>query len=251
MYLQSGEEQSIHLNKMMNICNSCFGGGAKYLGQSPVEESHLSSDAQKLLPKGSERSLVISNAPGCSDQELEPSHSKDSPSSDKLIHKVEGGDSGTCVDDMGDKTENSVKNCDENEEKDTYPSLQIEPALPHTPRFDVRKSDTDALIDDSEAYIEVPDPVQLTVSSIGSIGGVLEDVPEHCELGIRRDSAGVPASSVVSEETETLPLLLQEGGSSRPTPKIRHHSFGSQTARTVLTANPAEGNFTLNIFRTR
>ena len=147
--------------------------------------------------------------------------------------------------------ENSVKNCDENEEKDTYPSLQIDPALPHTPRFDVRKSDTDALIDDSEAYIEVPDPVQLTVSSIGSIGGVLEDVPEHCELGIRRDSAGVPASSVVSEATETFPLLLQEGGSSRPTPKIRHHSFGSQTARTVLTANPAEGNFTLNIFRTR
>ena len=233
----------------MNICNSCFGGGAKYLGQSPVEESLIDTDAQKLLPKGSLRSPVISDAPGGTDHVLDPSQ-QDDLKVDKVLKKAEGGDSGTCVDELSEKRDTFVPNCDENEDAEILGHIEVDLAPPVTQRFNVQEAVgyqyPEAVLDVSEAYIEVPDPVQLTVSSIGSLGGILEDVPEHCELESRRDSAGVPVPSLNGDEAENCPLIQDGGGSSKPTPKLRHHSFGSQTPRTILTANPAEGNTSLH-----
>ena len=99
------------------------------------------------------------------------------------------------------------------------------------------------------------DPVQLTVSSLGSVGGVLQDVPEHCELGADENEENfedLAASSTIgslAQEASKLPPKAPvmhttsnestvTSGIVKNTPKVRHHSIGS---RTILAANPNEG----------
>ena len=93
-----------------------------------------------------------------------------------------------------------------------------------------------------------PDPVQLTVSSLGSVGGVLQDVPEHCELGADENEHSVEIVDVAKLPPKVPVALINYTSAEstvtsvtgmKNTPKVRHHSIGS---RTILAANPNEGN---------
>ena len=194
----------------MGICKSCFGGG-KYLGQSPVQESFLEADAQKLLPKKDDAASIVSREPSESTSQVKP------------LIKTECGDSGTCVDEMSELRGASLSRSDELEDG----SGEDEPQ--------------DGSGDEPQDEVEV-DQVQLTVSSVGSLGGVLEDVPEHCELGADDENPD-PA------DYERIDVLVHEAATlaAKPTPKVRHHSFGS---RTILAANPNEGKSSSNFFLT-
>lgn len=191
---------------MMGICNACFGRSDKYLGTSPVDDSYLQQDAQKLLPKDSPRISVISGEPA--------KHCV--PEKESLV-KTEGGDSGTCVDELCEK-------------KDVSPPRESEPEKEQ--ERGPREESAGAVEQETVQLLE-QDPVQLTVSSIGSIGGTLEDVPEQGELETDEHSSDYL-------ESENTPLMGEQQASlPRPAPQSRHHSFGSQ--RTILTANPVEG----------
>ena len=64
-----------------------------------------------------------------------------------------------------------------------------------------------------------PDLVQLTVSSLASCGpGLLEDVPEHCELGADSEQATTTTTLSLLEPGETATLLPPDPPDPRPAP---------------------------------
>ena len=176
---------------MMGICKSCFGGGGKYLGQSPVHDSYLAPDAEKLLASQDEAASIVSREP------------VDTVKPMMLAYKEQAS-------------------------ADAQESPAVGPAV-----------EVDEASEEVEETLPQEDQVQLTVSSVGSLGGVLEDVPEHCELGASEDNPsaedGVEKVGCLVGEGAGVPV---GGSAAKPTPKVRHHSFGS---RTILAANPNEG----------
>ena len=194
---------------MMGICSSCFGKSNKYLGQSPKENSFLDPDAEKLIPKEKIEKIVV-------EEPAKETEKKEEDDGKERLIKAEGGDSGTFDDELSETNCVSPGVCGEAsaepEEEVEEPQEQDEPEPGE------------------------PDPVQLTVSSMGS-GFVLEKVPETAEHDTDEGDEGGEG-----EECENAPLITDTSLTvvNKPTPKLRHHSFGS---RTILAANPLEGMF--------
>ena len=132
---------------MMGLCKSCF--STKYLGSSPEDRNTHTEDAEQLIVKSSSHHMLVTVEPSDNQQLVE-----------EKLERVETGDSGTCIDEVYLKQDNPEEKTDSKEEIDVETT---------------REDDGDQ---DGEG-----DLVQLTVSSIASLRGTLEDVPEHCELG--------------------------------------------------------------------
>jgi len=159
----------------MGLCKSCF--SAKYLGSSP-DEANVDPDAQRLIVKSSSKPILVT---------IEPLKSQEI-GVDKL-EKCETGDSGTCIDELYSKQDNPKEKTESKEE------------------IDVENVDND------ECEQEV-DLVQLTVSSVTSFGGALEDVPEHCELGGESndpDQSSCEHISYSEQDTVTTQLSFTTG----------------------------------------
>jgi len=132
---------------MMGLCKSCF--STKYLGSSPEDRNTHTEDGEQLIVKSSSHHMLVTVEPSDNQQLVE-----------EKLERVETGDSGTCIDEVYLKQDNPEEKTDSKEEIDVETT---------------REDDGDQ---DGEG-----DLVQLTVSSIASLRGTLEDVPEHCELG--------------------------------------------------------------------
>ena len=168
----------------MGLCKSCF--STKYLGSSP-EEGNADPDAQRLIVKSSSKQMLVT---------IEPLKSQEEVVEDKL-ERCETGDSGTCIDELYLKHDNPKEKTDSKEEIDLEP---------------VR--DDDDCEHDGEG-----DLVQLTVSSMSSLRGGLEDVPEHCELGadgIDPDKSACEQLSYSEQDTVTTQLSFNTGLSQIP-----------------------------------
>ena len=265
---------------MMGICNSCFGNSSKYLSRSPENTFLDSDDAQKLLPKPIVKKPSVSAGGGGKDEvKIVVQTEKSSPtaasvesksgvtsdlktvgkeSEEEKVPLCRNDDSGTCVNEdscslESEKIVNSTTYPTATAENEERVECTAEERIPATTvTLDV---DRFAGCDPLDL-----DPVQLTVSSLGSVGAVLQDVPEHCELGadeneeIFEDSAGAMSTiGSQSQEASKLPpkapvmhtssnestvTSVTAGGLVKSTPKVRHHSIGS---RTILAANPNEG----------
>ena len=188
---------------MMGICSSCFGKSNKYLGQSPKENSFLEPDAEKLLPKEKIEKIV--------GQDPAKGHEKEKENTKDILIKAEGGDPGTFVDKLSE-TKITTAGCGGLGEDDDEPEQVQEPDVTEPGEQDL---------------------VQLTVSSMGS-GYVLENVPETAEHEADETGEGGDSEHDPLIIADTSLLVL-----NKPTPTLRHHSFGS---RTILGANPLEGN---------
>eukprot|EP00092_Neocalanus_flemingeri_P039157 GFUD01042619.1.p1 GENE.GFUD01042619.1~~GFUD01042619.1.p1 ORF type:complete len:1156 (+),score=274.74 GFUD01042619.1:468-3935(+) len=162
---------------MMGLCKSCF--SAKYLGSSP-DEANADPDAQQLIVKSSSKPMLVT---------IEPLKSQEAVV-DKL-EKCETGDSGTCIDELYLKHDNPKEKTDSKEEIDLENQFDLEN------------------VKDEEG-----DLVQLTVSSVTSFGGALEDVPEHCELGAEYSDPNQSACEQISyseQDTVTTQLSFNSG----------------------------------------
>ena len=255
---------------MMGICNSCFGSSSKYLSRSPENTFLDSDDAQKLLPKpivktagggsGSGSSnrdqvkIVVLKSPSESENKSVVSDPK-AGCKDEEVPLCHSLDSGTCINEedcFQEAADNNIvvnssacDNTTRGSDEGTAACDMTEPNMIDHYKFGYDPLDVD--------------PVQLTVSSMGSVAAVLEDVPEHCELGAdeNEQEIGDLAAAVASASLDTTsklppkaPLMhtssnestvtsIPGGSVIKNTPKVRHHSIGS---RTILAANPNEGN---------
>jgi len=170
----------------MGLCKSCF--STKYLGSSP-EEGGVDPDAQQLIVKSNSQQILVTIEPLKGEEEVEE------VVEDKL-ERCETGDSGTCIDELYLKHDNPREKTDSKEEID----LET-----------VRDDDCEH---DGEGNL-----VQLTVSSIGSLRGTLEDVPEHCELGADGDDPEHSACEQIAyseQDTVTTQLSFNTGLSQIP-----------------------------------
>ena len=171
---------------MMGLCKSCF--STKYLGSSP-EEGGVDPDAQQLIVKSNSQQILVTIEPLKGEEEVEE------VVEDKL-ERCETGDSGTCIDELYLKHDNPREKTDSKEE------INLET---------VRDDDCEH---DGEGNL-----VQLTVSSIGSLRGTLEDVPEHCELGADGDDPEHSACEQIAyseQDTVTTQLSFNTGLSQIP-----------------------------------
>jgi len=167
---------------MMGLCKSCF--NSKYLGTSPEESRE--PDAQRLIVKSSSHQTLITAEPIKIEEDV----------IEEKLERCETGDSGTCIDELYSKLDNPKEKTDSKEEID----------------LDTIKDD------DCEQEADI-DLVQLTVSSVTSFGGALEDVPEHCELGADVPEHEVSASEQISyseQDTVTTQLSFNNGLSQIP-----------------------------------
>ena len=239
---------------MMGLCNSCF--GKKYLGRSPPEaDCYLEADAEKLIAGSSPKISVFSGGGGGEANKIE-----------KLLEKSEASDSGTCIDEF----------CDKRGGADAFPEgKDVEPLADNNEEEDEAKdADEDnscavAAKENGICYGLELENVQVTLSSVGSLGGILEEVPEldaeeeeesSCRQLLfppqQQEEAELSlASSVVDEDAPLLPESAQRRsttptasvtmvGGLKPTSEDRHPSFGSK--KSILSSVMAEGNYTAN-----
>ena len=254
---------------MMGICNSCFGSSSKYLSRSPENTFLDSDDAQKLLPKpivkkpsvcagsGKDEVKIVVQAEKASPTAASDSKSvtSDLKNAEEKVPLCRNDDSGTCVNEdscslESEKIINSTTYPTATTENDERVECLAEERPPNAAAAVSLDIDRFAGCDPFDL-----DPVQLTVSSLGSVGGVLQDVPEHCELGADENEENfedLAASSTIgslAQEASKLPPKAPvmhttsnestvTSGIVKNTPKVRHHSIGS---RTILAANPNEG----------
>ena len=172
----------------MGLCKSCF--SRKPLGSSP-EQAGGEPDAQMLIVRsGSQQGLVSAVEPSSLSCE-EPTTTVE----DKL-ERSETGDSGTCVDEDNPK--------DKTESKENIIDVEDDDARRYK---DVRELEEAGDVD----------LVQLTVSSVASFGAVLEDVPEHCELGadVDPDMSACEQISYSEQDTVTTQLSFNAAGLSQ------------------------------------
>jgi len=236
---------------MMGLCSSCF--GKKYQGGSALEsDSYLAPDAEKLLASSSPKISVFSGGGG-------GGANSEAIKIEKILAKSEASDSGTCIDEFCDRRA---------AEQQPDPECRIQNEQPAENSADAKDAAELPSCAQSEngaggcGGLELEN-VQVTLSSVGSLGGILEEVPEAAELDPEDEEENssslqpllLPttekAASVASEEDS--PLLLEGGqgwrsstpvSSAPPKPgssEDRHHSFGSK--KSILSSVMAEGNF--------
>jgi hypothetical protein len=239
---------------MMGLCSSCF--GKKYQGGSALEsDSYLAPDAEKLLASSSPKISVFSGGGGGGGANSE------AIKIEKILAKSEASDSGTCIDEFCDRRaaeqQPDPEECRIKNEQPAENSADGKDAA-ELPSF----AQSDNGVGGGCGGLELEN-VQVTLSSVGSLGGILEEVPEAAELDPEDEEenssslqplllpATEKAASVASEEDS--PLLLLEGGQGwrsstpvsaaapKPGSEDRHHSFGSK--KSILSSVMAEGNF--------
>jgi hypothetical protein len=244
---------------MMGLCNSCF--GKKYLGGSPPEaDCYLEADAEKLITGSSPKISVFSGS----------GLNSEANKIEKLLEKSEASDSGTCIDEF----------CDKRGGADAE-GKEAEPLLPTNGNHEMDEEETEVKEDAEEedsscaaakengtCYSLELENVQVTLSSVGSLGGILEEAAEHD--GDEEEEGGggqlqpllpqqdeAPASLASTTAEEDVPLLPEAnqrrsatptltvsggggGGGLKAASEDRHPSFGSK--KSILASVMAEGD---------
>ena len=142
LYVAGSEVGALPLPTMMGLCQSCFCRGLHRSPEAP--------DRASLVAGGEEQKLLRKEGRG-SQGSLVTREPRGEASKEEKLEKSETGDSGTCVDEI----------------------------LGHTPATSKEAVEEAGDLEEEEVF-EAEDQVQLTVSSLASLG-MLEDVPEHAE----------------------------------------------------------------------
>jgi hypothetical protein len=245
---------------MMGLCNSCF--GKKYLGRSPPEgDCYLDVDAEKLITSASPKISVFSSSGG----------NNEANKIEKLLEKSEASDSGTCIDEFCDKRGGGADaDCKEVEPSPPPPTAngshdEDEEEKEVKEDADEDSSSFAAAKENGTCYSLELENVQVTLSSVGSLGGILEEAAEHDGdedegggggplqplLPPQQDEAPASLASTTAEEDVPLlaeaaqrrsatPTLSVSSGGLKPASEDRHHSFGSK--KSILASVMAEGD---------
>jgi len=160
---------------MMGLCRSCF--CRSHLSRSPEaspclaqqeqdgdgEGEELEGDVEKLLRKPSPRLSLVTDQPASEDEKWRGGEGGD-------LEKSETGDSGTCVDEI--LSPGALGTSDSG----TCVDEILSPGALGTKE----EEEEERKGEEYEEVFEAEDLVQLTVSSLASLG-MLEDVPEHAD----------------------------------------------------------------------
>ena len=222
---------------MMGLCKSCF--STKYYGSSPDDRT-ADPDAQMLIVKSSSQpQLLISSEPikhetGEAEELIQCSSAK--------LEKCETGDSGTCIDDSFTKLDNSKEKTDPNEEIENPEDEHEKDLVQLTVSSVASLGDVTPVVKDCDEEV-TPEPLATQIS----FSNGLELIPESGDNLISLGSN--PGSDKAISSQEDSQSSSRKGSMSailKPIVKTRTSSFGQSCPPPVLENTSGGRQFIVN-----